>query len=480
MKTLDSRESLFQFYKECDERQWQQYIEALTEPRHVVTKPLYHMSFTKVADGVWSPRDPVSGEAASEAHPIYGEMLPNRISTSTSLEGCWAGIFCYLPKDSSVASEITAYIYEAKPERGCRILTPQVLSEHYLIQDAHLTDEYCLLGKVKMRLVSQITIKNTLSAPESKWVKSSPFNQKRYGNLHYPPFVLLNEEPIKPETTMSTIKLTFSNEALQNQLSLEAATNPLGLLAEGMTTKFSVLLTQLNNLNTGFINTGRPEFKFAMKPRKLRKITDKNNYMQLMNYGVGVPPGFIGPMVPYMGLLIETLNLYKNLRNDITRPVAREIGLILANPDKLRNSTVTPLSRIDFHEKPNEAFAKRVATYYNPKSTRDEIAYSRLFNDNAEFLKAGELVVSIEDMMNRVNNEAMGVLDDVNEISGLTDKLAIRIMQDKETYGINASIANELAVIISKTANCVSFMSTLLVMGEEAVGIIDNLAKKIN
>ena len=480
MKKPDSREALFLLYKEYDDTEWQQYIEALTEPRHAVTKPLYHMSFTKVSEGDWSPRDPVAGEAASEAHPIYGEMLPNRISTSTSLEGCWAGIFCYLPDDPSVGEEITAYIYEAKPKRGCRILTPKVLSEHYLVQDAHLTDEYCLLGDVNMHLVSKVTIKNTLSAPTSKWVKSSPFNQKRYGNLHYPPFVLLNEEPIKPETTMSTIKLTFSNEALQNQLSLEAATNPLGLLAEGMTTKFSVLLTQLNDLNTSFINTGRPEFKFSKKPRKLRKITEKNNYMQLMNYGVGVPPGFIGPMVPYMGLLIETLNIYKNLRNDVTRPVAREIGLILANPDKLRNSTLTPLSRIDFYEKPSEAFKKRVASYYNPKSTRDEIAYSRLFNDNAEFLKAGELVISIEDMMNRVNDEAIGVLDDVNEISGLTDKLAIRIMQDKETYAINASIANELAIIISKTADAVSFMSALLVMGEEAVGIIDNLANKIN
>lgn len=480
MKPLDSRESLFEKYKQSSKEEWDHYINGLTEPRHTVTQPLYHMSFTMVPEGIWHPRTPVSGEAASEAHPIYGEMLPNRISTSTSIEGCWAGIFCYLHKDKSVTKELTAYIYEAKPERGCRILAADTLTNHYLVQDAHLTNEYCLLGDVKMTLVRKLTIKNTLSAPESKWIKGNPFNEKKYGKVHYPPFVILNDEPIKPETTMSIIKLNFSNEVLHNQLSLEAATNPLGLLAEGMTTKFSVLLTQLNNLNTGFIHTGRPEFTHQLKPRKLRKITDKNNYMQLMNYGVGVPPGFIGPMVPYMGLLVETLNLYKNLRTDVTGPVSREIGLILANPDKLRNSTISPLTRLNFHEKHNESFTKRLASYYNPKSARDEISYARLFNDNAEFIKAGELVISIEDMMNRVNKEVRGVLDDVNEISGLTDKLAIRIMQDKETYAINASIANELAIVITKTATCVSFLSALLVMGEEAVGIIDNLAKKIN
>ena len=279
---------------------------------------------------------------------------------------------------------------------------------------------------------------------------------------------------------MSTLKLNFSKDVLQNQLSLEAATNPLGLLAEGMTTKFTVLLTQLNTSTAMFSNIINTGTVFTLAPRKIRAITTANNYMQLINYGVGVPPGFIGPLVPYMNLLIEHLNLYKNIRRDIIAPVSAELGAMLGNPDKLRSSSVSPLSKIDFYEKPNKGFTDRVATFYNPASTRDELAYSRLFNDNSEFVKAGELAVSLEDILNKVNRELKDVVKDINNISGLTDKLAIRITQDTKTYGINASIANDLATVITNTATAVSILSALIVMGEEAVGIVDNLAKKIN
>ena len=484
MKAPSSREELYKRYKDMSKPEWEQYVLSLTDPPHAINTELYHLSFARVEGGVWSPRAPRGSEASSEADPIYGEMLPSRISTSSDIEGCWAGIFCYLATDLKVEKqqpkEIIAYLYKAKPLRGCRVLTPETLTKEYLIQDAHMTHEYCLIGDVEMTIVSEITFKNTYTQPDSKWVSGHPFNEKRYGKTNYAPMVILNNVPIKPETNMSTLKLNFSNEVLQNQLSLEAMTNPLGLLAEGMSTKFTVLLTQLNKLNATFAHSGISGNKFTVKPRKLRRITDNNNYMQLMNYGAGVPPGFIGPLVPYMGLLEETLNLYKNIRTDITKPVASEIGVILANPDRLRSSSISPLTKLDFHDKQREAFAKRISSYYNPKSSRDEIAYSRLFNDNSEFLRSGELAVSLEDIMNRVNLEVRGVLEDVGIIAGLTDKLAIRIMQDKQTYSINASIANELSIVISKTADSVSFLSALLVMGEEAVGIVDNLAKKIN
>lgn len=479
MQPLDSREALFKHYQTSSDKEWDNYIQSLTVPPHAVTQPLYHMSFTEVPDGLWSPKKAVRGEASSEAHPIYGEMLPERISVSTSLEGCWAGIFCYLRKDPTVPKEITAFIYKATPQRGCRILTTETLSNYYLIQDAHLTDEYCLLGDVQMSLERTLTVKNTLSAPESKWIKDNPFKQKRYGNMHYPPFVILSNEPIQQESPMTALKLNFSNEMLHNQLSLEASANPLGMLAEGMTTKFSVLLTQLNKTNAHVSSLVTKPLRLT-KPRKLRHITDKNNYMQLMNYGVAVPPGFIGPITPYMMLLAESLNLFKNIRRDITKPVAMEIGTILANPDRLRSASISSLTKINFYTKERTAFNQRVASYYNPKSTRDEIAFSRIFNDNAEFLDAGIRATELEHLLNNVNLELAGVLEDVGIISALTDKLAVRLVQDKLTYGVNAMVARDLAITITNTAESVGFLGALIAMAEESIGIIDNLVKKIN
>lgn len=278
---------------------------------------------------------------------------------------------------------------------------------------------------------------------------------------------------------MSDFKVVPTINSLRLQLSTEARVNPLSMLNEGMSNSFTVLLTQLDGVNASIANLAGRTKNNAFKPRKLRHIVDNNNYMQLMNYGAAVPPGFIGPLVPYMTLLAEMLNLFKNIRNDITKPMSVEIGTMLGNPERMRSSTMSPLSRINFHDKERESFKKRVASYYSPDSTRDEIAFSRLFNDNADFLKAGNMVTTLEHLMYDVNLELKDVLADTRNISDLTDKLAIRITQDNITYGINATVANDLAIAVSKVAESVSYLAVLLTMGEEAIGIVDNLSAKI-
>lgn len=278
---------------------------------------------------------------------------------------------------------------------------------------------------------------------------------------------------------MSDLKLKPSLETIRFQLSTEARMSPLSMLNEGMTNSFAVVLGTLGNVGnvlTGFKNAPSA-FKF--KPRQLRLITDNNNYMQLMNYGAGVPPGFIGPLTPYMGLLIETLNTMKNVRNDVTKPLVMELGSMLGNPDRLRSATLSPLNKLNFHDKQVESFKIRIASYYDPKSSRDEIAYSRLFNDNADFLKAGSLAINLSQLLNDVHRELKGILEDSREAAALIDRLAIRITQDNITYGVNAAVANDLSITIDKVATTLSFFASLLVMGEEAIGVLDNLVAKI-
>lgn len=488
MRPHRSREELFDHYKSLSGKEWDEYINALTVPKHAVTYPLYHLSFALVESGVWSPLPTRENGSSEQPHPIYGEMLPTRISTSSTIEGCWAGVFAYLFSDlkglNNGHKRIEAYLYKATPCRGARILTPDVLSEFYLVQDAHLTQEHCILGDANVQLDSKIVFENTTKYPESKWINSHPFNEKRYGKTNYAPMVILDQTPLQPETTsMQSLQLNFSNEQLEQQLSLEAMSNPLSALSEGMTTKFTVLLSQLNNITTGLTKATGVTINHIptvnVQSRKLRKITQKNNYMQLMHYSVNVPPGFIGPLVPYMGLLIETLNTFKDIRNDITIPVSREMGVILANPDRLKSATISPLKKIDFKDKYRDQFTKRVNSYYNPKSMQDEAVFSRLFNDNADFLKSGDMAENIEELLNRMNNEIAGVLEDIGTISNLADKLAVRLVQDRKTYSVNAKIAYELANVISSTAKVVGFVGSLIVMSEESVGIVDNLTKKI-
>lgn len=203
MKPFKSREELFEHYKTSSDKQWLDYIDSLTTTPSNIQNSLYHISTQPDVSGVWEPRNSGKNDNSNSAHPIYGEMLPDRISVSETIEGCWAGIFSSLTNNDTKIKQFEVYLYEAVPLKDCKVLTPNTLSKYYLVQDAHLTGEYCLMGKVQMTLVSKLTLKNTFGYPISKWINGHPYNESRYGRTNYPPVEILNNEPINQETNMS-------------------------------------------------------------------------------------------------------------------------------------------------------------------------------------------------------------------------------------------------------------------------------------
>lgn len=224
MKPFDSREQLFEYYETSTEKQWLDYIDSLTTSPSHIKNELYHISTQDDVAGVWSPRESTKEDNSKTAHPIYGEMLPTRISAAETIEGCWAGIFGHLTNNESKIKEFVVYLYKAEPLNSCKVLTPKVLSDYYLVQDAHLTGEYCLIGQVRMALISKLTLKNTFNYPDSKWINGHPYNEPRYGRTNYPPIEILKNEPITKEPNMS----------VDNQLEAANELSSLGIQASDL------------------------------------------------------------------------------------------------------------------------------------------------------------------------------------------------------------------------------------------------------
>lgn len=85
---------------------------------------------------------------------------------------------------------------------------------------------------------------------------------------------------------------------------------------------------------------------------------------------------------------------------------------------------------------------------------------------------------TLENLGKQANKILDDIIDDISNLKDITNRLAVRIAQDKQTYGINAKVANELATVITQVANEISFFSALMVLTEQAIGIMDNAVDK--
>lgn len=180
-------------------REWDKWIMSLTIPADGNTK-FVHLSFSDNLPSVVSPKPFVYFDDDSEMSEydklIWLEPLPMRVSMADSLLGCWGAIYpmvwdkFIIDCSDDIPSEFTLYLYEFTPEKGVRLLTPDILAHEWLVYDAHWTKETCAFGKVRTRLLERVTFKNDLES-SSKELKVIPHN-----DLEYEPIFICTEPTI--------------------------------------------------------------------------------------------------------------------------------------------------------------------------------------------------------------------------------------------------------------------------------------------
>ncbi len=483
MAKYASREEMFDDYLTTNRTTWDKWIMSLTIPASRINQVLYHISFKDDLQGDWKPltKQKLPQDKQEE---IWYEPLPDRVSTAPSLEQCFLGIFNniydLLKGMSKKHPTITFHVYRAIPKSNCRVLTPEVMHREWLLYDAHVTNEYALIGDVEMVYDRTIIIENTADLGEPTKRYTRPFNNEMYDMYMCGiPFNVVETRYPQKENFVNALNFTGSPDLILARISQEAGLNPLAALNESLVNKFSLLMTEFNALRLTLQANISVSHVNGVKPSKLKSITDSNNYMQLMNYAVGVPDGFKGPLLPYMALINEALGKYLDIRNHVLKPAITEMSVLLANPDRLSSATTSTVINISVDEKARKAFESRVGDYYSTKNQNDQLAFSRLFSSNSEFLDAGRMSEMLNDNLQKAEKVLKGVIVDINTLTDLCERLAIRITQDKQVYGINNRMANDIAQAVSLVANEVSFFTSLMVMGEQAVGVLENLVKKM-
>jgi hypothetical protein len=146
--------------------------------------PLYHISTRLIPEEIWTPMAPEGGRYKS---PITEPSIA-RISCSTTIEGCFTGIF---PNISDLFERdelpyIDFYIYEAVIGKSARIIFPKELTEFKYVHDAHITKEHYLLDKTQMLLVGKVRVKNTNDLPTTTYHPFGDRSRKKHTTVLLP------------------------------------------------------------------------------------------------------------------------------------------------------------------------------------------------------------------------------------------------------------------------------------------------------
>ena len=147
---------------------------------------LYHISFKLAEEEIWTPRTPDSGgEGKKIIGDYYEEPAIERICCSETLAGCfmavYPNVYNYFEDEFFNYPYMDFYYYSPllpKTMDTKDILDPEILTEKEYVWDAHLTREWSILIPIKMQHVGSVRFFNTVK--KRNWVKTYPFNNKRY------------------------------------------------------------------------------------------------------------------------------------------------------------------------------------------------------------------------------------------------------------------------------------------------------------
>lgn len=141
-----------------------------------VNETLYHLSFRNFKKDKWHPRLP-HGSEIKKSNNKYPEPHIERISFSSTIEGCFRAIYPNISHLMEGVDEpwLDLVLYKAEFKGDERIVTPNLLTEHELVWDAHVTKEYWVLDEVSVERVGEISFKNT----SDKAMLTNPFNNPK-------------------------------------------------------------------------------------------------------------------------------------------------------------------------------------------------------------------------------------------------------------------------------------------------------------
>lgn len=229
-------------------------------------------------------------------------------------------------------------------------------------------------------------------------------------------------------------------------LSLESETFSLDIIV-GSTRKLLVdfikeirgVLDVASNFGSEQVNT----FSFV-KSHSLERDLKKSNYTSLMMLTSYVPPGMKVEWLKYLDALAACQDISDGLLKDTLKPALDYFSVLLGSPDRLQERSPTnDLSKIKTHERAIENSKKLLKACYSDTSVETKRPFGDVFKRNGDWVQANEALQRVTERLANVSPKE--VLDVVQDLSDVLDRLALRLSQSPDLYQVSGITSKLLA-----------------------------------
>lgn len=187
MSIFLNRETLYDVYSSADEITWAKQIGYLATEGNIFKSKLYYLSLDSNLNGAYhvtrSFEDNQTDAGDCHYKELYEIALPERLITSTTIQGAWNQIHGKLRYLFGYECDLDVlfnlYLYEVDTT-DCLIIDDRSLTVNWLVHDAYINQTHAVFGFPMLKMVNQLTVRNTLSYPDEYCTYYYPYNDSRY------------------------------------------------------------------------------------------------------------------------------------------------------------------------------------------------------------------------------------------------------------------------------------------------------------
>lgn len=265
-----------------------------------------------------------------------------------------------------------------------------------------------------------------------------------------------------------------------DRICLEAEAHGFGQIVGTMSNLLQSYLSNIKGFVQGALAPAQAGTQLSFAPNaKLDRLLTKTNYISLSAVHVYVPAG----VNKDWGTFIQAVNTSQSIVNvliaDTLKPAIAYFSQLCATPETLL--TVAPsaeLAKIKLHEKEIAVAKKEMAACYSKHGFETKVVYGDAFKRNGDWATVNRELAIITTHM--TNNSPKLVLDLVNQLCEILDRLVIRMQQSPDVYRVSGVTSANMARIAMQLGFEVEFYAAHCYVVQTAVSAMNDTIQQLD
>lgn len=257
----------------------------------------------------------------------------------------------------------------------------------------------------------------------------------------------------------------------------EETPNPFQIFTPGSKLSFSQITEKTYK---GFNSIGKTTLAplvsfnpFSSDSRILRGLVDGNDYMDLAQINVVVPPGFKDDLLGYAKLLRSIFETVSELDTEVLEPVQQALTQTIGSNKEMGVATIDRYRHtVQFHTDDIAEFKESLKTHFNVDNSAETLRFASAFKRMRDYVVFNEELDQLIKLLKKSNTSA--IANKVRDISESSNLLNLRLKQGKLEHLRDAQ-AEFITSILIQTASEVEFYAALLTMIQQLLSVRDNI-----